>query len=344
MFCSYVMGMSDEILALEKEGFRIQRDGENYMVLIPEEAASRWEAFVTDHLQTGYWNEYLAGDRVVFLFRLSDGIRRYEVFDFHHDEVHALCETLCECSLPSLGDMLWGNWFYKLQMIRASEKRSHEEIYRTETLYEGNTWLKKPVQTVMELLPRLEGRGHLQVLDLGCGVGRNAIAVAKYFDGCEIHCVDLLETAMEKLRENAILHGVEGKLRGTVSSIEDFPILQDTYDLILAVSALEHVKDENAFAEKLGEISAGLKNGGYLCLIINTQVEERDAITGELLPAQFEVNLSTDALNTLLEKQLASFAVCKHTVVPQCYEIPRDTGTSRLKTNVVTYVASKERG
>lgn len=54
MFCSYVMGMSDEILALEKEGFRIQRDGENYTAMFPAEKAYLWEEYVRTHLQVGF--------------------------------------------------------------------------------------------------------------------------------------------------------------------------------------------------------------------------------------------------------------------------------------------------
>ncbi len=341
MFCSYVMGMGDQVLALQGEGFRVERDGENFTVLFPCELAERWEDFATAHLQAGYWNEYLAGDRVVFLFCMEDGIRRYEVFDYQNDEVHALCEQLCECQLPSLREMLLGNWFYRLQTIRESEKRSHEMLYQTETLYSGSSWLKKPVQTVMEILPCLKGRAFVRVLDLGCGVGRNAIAVAQQLDACRVDCVDLLETAIVKLRENAVSFGVAEKICGIVSPIEEYMIKENAYDLVLAVSALEHVGNEGTFVQKLREIAEGLTEGGYVCLIVNTRVEERDSTTGEFLPPQFEVNLPTEKMDELLADHFESFAVQKHTVVLQEYEIPRDGGKTRLSTGVLTYVAQK---
>ena len=340
-FCSYAMGMGEEILALENEGFSIQRDGENYTAVFPAEKASRWEAFVREHLQVGFWNEYLAGDRVVFLFHLAEGFRRYEVFGYQDEEVHTLCEKLCECALPSLREMLEGNWFYRLWMIRDSEKRSHEEVYRKETLYQGNSWLKKPVQTVMDLVPFFREHSDFRGLDLGCGVGRNAIAIAQAVPG-KIDCVDLLETAIEGLLQNGRTYGVEDRLRGIVSAIEDFPIQKNTYNLVIAVSALEHIANEKAFESKLKEIAAGLKAGGIFCLIANTQVTEQDVQTGESLVPQFEVNLATEELCEMMERIFDTFAVQKHTVNHQEYEIPRDTGISRLQTNVVTYVIRKE--
>ncbi|MBE5883451.1 MAG: hypothetical protein E7291_03350 [Lachnospiraceae bacterium] len=113
MYYSYVMGTDNSILDLKKQGFVINNDGENYTVSFPDDKASVWEAFITKHLEIGYWNEYLAGDKVVFLFHLEDGIKRFEVYDFENAEVHALCERLCECKIDSLKSMLCENHYYK---------------------------------------------------------------------------------------------------------------------------------------------------------------------------------------------------------------------------------------
>lgn len=79
MFYSYVMGIDRFIHTLEEQNFIIQNDGDNYTVIFPKEKASVWEKFITAHITQGYWNEYLANDRVIFLFHLADGIRRCEV-------------------------------------------------------------------------------------------------------------------------------------------------------------------------------------------------------------------------------------------------------------------------
>lgn len=116
MYYSYVMGIDDSILEFKKQGFVIENDNENYTISFPEDKAMLWEEFIVNKLELGYWNEYLADDKVVFLFHLEEGIKRYEVFDFINDEVLALCEKLCECKMESLEKMLSENWYYKKVM------------------------------------------------------------------------------------------------------------------------------------------------------------------------------------------------------------------------------------
>lgn len=102
MYHSYVMGIGDAIWVLKTEDFEIEKDGSNYMVAFPKEKSAAWESFISKHLELGYWNEYLTEYGVVFLFHLEEGIKRYEVFDFDHNEVLSLCEKLCECKFESL--------------------------------------------------------------------------------------------------------------------------------------------------------------------------------------------------------------------------------------------------
>lgn len=113
MYHSYVMGIDSTIMELQNQGFEIKNDGSNFMVSFPEENSLLWEEFIKRHLEVGYWNEYLADNKVVFLFRLEEGIKRYEVFNFENAEVLALCEKLCECKFDSLWGMLVGNHYYK---------------------------------------------------------------------------------------------------------------------------------------------------------------------------------------------------------------------------------------
>lgn len=110
---SYVMGVDESVLSLAKYGFDVKRDGENYTVTFSKDKASIWEDFVTKTLKREYWNEYFVDGKIVFLFRLRDGIKRYEVKNYENDEVLHLCEQLCECKFTSLKDMLLENWFYR---------------------------------------------------------------------------------------------------------------------------------------------------------------------------------------------------------------------------------------
>lgn len=231
----------------------------------------------------------------------------------------------------------------RIKRIRISERNSHTEIYLNEELYKSDSWLNKPIKTVVDLIPCFKDYKTLNVLDLGCGVGRNCIAVAQVYKNivCNVDCVDLLELAIEKLNENAIIHNVEAPIHGIVQAIEEYKIEKEKYDLIMAISALEHINSRDSFQRKLVEIRNGVRQNGIVCLVINSNVHERDKATKQELDAQFEVNFPTDELEALLQDVFGDWKVMKFTTQEQCYDIPREHGMRELDTNVVTLVASK---
>lgn len=231
----------------------------------------------------------------------------------------------------------------RLKDIRESEKKSHIEIYSNEKLYRTESWLKRPIKTIIELIPLFREYKELCVLDLGCGVGRNCISMAKEYRNkdCHIECVDILDLAIEKLYINAEEYGVSSNIEGIVKAIEDFEVKKNKYDLIIAVSALEHIDTKVSFVKKLEEIRDGIREKGIVCLVINTNVIEKDKKTGESVPAQFEVNFVTEELLVALNDIFEGWAIIKETVQEQQYNIPREFGVSDLRTNVVTYVARK---
>ena len=231
----------------------------------------------------------------------------------------------------------------RVSQIRQAEAESHTQAYTSHSLFSPGSWLAKPVKTVMELLPLFEGYTQLAALDLGSGVGRNSIPVAQHFSGipCRVDCVDILELVIAKLNENARQYGVANSIRGIVSAIDDYEITADSYDLIMAVSALEHIASQTAFEKKLHEIRDGLRHGGVACLIVNSGVVERDKATGQELLPQFEVNLPTSQIQKLLENTFADWQIIKRTIVHQKYDIPREHGIAALETDVVTYVMRK---
>ena len=230
-----------------------------------------------------------------------------------------------------------------MKEIRLAEEKSHTEAYTSHSLFSPGSWLAKPVKTVMELLPLFEGYSQFAALDLGSGVGRNCIPVAQHFSSvrCRVDCVDILELAIAKLNENAQQYGVADCIRGIVSAIDDYEIAADSYDLIMAVSALEHIASQAAFEKKLVQIRDGLRHSGVACLIVNSGVVEHNKATGQELPPQFEVNLPTSQMQDLLENTFAGWQIIKHTIVHQKYDIPRENGMADLETDVITYVVKK---
>ena len=232
----------------------------------------------------------------------------------------------------------------RLKQIRESEKQSHIEMYSNSELYKEGSWLRKPIKTVLDIIPLFNDYSELNVLDLGCGVGRNCIAVAQSFKKIpsEIDCVDILDLAIEKLYENAEELGVVSSINGIVETIENYLVIENKYDLVLAVSALEHIDSEQSFFSKLSEINRGIRKNGIVCLVINSDIKETDKSTGKEIPAQFEVNLQTENLQAVLKEKFSDFEIMKATVSEQQYDIPRGDIISDLKTKVVTFVARKK--
>ena len=109
-----------------------------------------------------------------------------------------------------------------------------------------------------------------------------------------------ISTAINRLEEYAKEYGVDHCINGKVGSIENYKIASNYYDLILALSSLEHVDSEESFIRKLEEIKEGLKNNGVACFVINTNVIEENRNTKQLLEPQFEVNLETDKVRNYL--------------------------------------------
>lgn len=233
---------------------------------------------------------------------------------------------------------------FDINQIRENEEHAHITMYKGSGLYQPGSWLAKPVKTVLNLLSIFRSYSDLRVLDLGCGVGRNCIAIAKYFQNipCTIDCVDILDLAIEELEKNAELHGVSQSIHGIMKPIEDFSIPQNEYDWIIAVSALEHVDSEHSFFVKLKEIAAGIREHGMVTLVINSNIQEIRKSDGSIVVPQFEVNMQTNVLQNLLEQVFSGWNIVTYTVRRQSYDIPRANCTTELITDVVTFAARKQ--
>lgn len=233
--------------------------------------------------------------------------------------------------------------YNRLKQIRESERKSHIEMYSNDELYKEGSWLRRPIKTVLDIIPLFEEYEEINVLDLGCGVGRNCICIAQQYHDkiCKIDCVDILDLAIEKLYANAEEYGVRKNMCGIVKPIEDYPIKENNYDLIMAVSSLEHVESKKTFVKKLYEIEKGIRKNGIVCFVLNSNIREFDKETRCEMPAQFEVNLATEELQTILYRVFSNWIKIKSTVQEQMYDIPRETGMCELNTSVVSFVARK---
>jgi 2-polyprenyl-3-methyl-5-hydroxy-6-metoxy-1,4-benzoquinol methylase len=231
----------------------------------------------------------------------------------------------------------------RVEHIRQEEKRYHDSCYDRYSLFEPGSWLHKPVKTVLEQMEHFAAYTHLNVLDLGSGIGRNSIPIAQGLQGRSgrVVCVDLLPSAINKLIDYSRQYGVQSRIDAQLSDIEHYVIEPAAYDYIIAVSTLEHLSSEQALVSKLQEMAAGTNRSGVNCIIIGSNIREVTVETKVELDPMFEINLPTDRMLQLLDTQYAGWDVQMRLVKPLTYEIDRDGASVLLTTDCITYVAKK---
>ncbi|MEC0240378.1 class I SAM-dependent methyltransferase [Paenibacillus dokdonensis] len=230
-----------------------------------------------------------------------------------------------------------------IDQIRTEEKKYHDFCYENYKLFESGSWLYKPVKTVIDLLSQFENYDCLDVFDLGSGIGRNSIPIAKSMQNKtgRVVCVDLLESAILKLLDYSKEYEVQHLIEAELSKIENFPIQSNEYDLIIAVSSLEHVSSEGALERIMSEMISGTKRDGVNCIIIGSNMREITMETNMELIPMFEVNIPTDRMLNLLDRHYDGWEIQKRLVKPLEYEIVRDGQPVKLTTDCITFVSKK---
>ncbi|PDY37795.1 SAM-dependent methyltransferase [Bacillus wiedmannii] len=231
----------------------------------------------------------------------------------------------------------------RLEFIRKEEKKYHDYCYDNYKLFEEGSWLHKPVQTVIDLIPLFEGKDNPSMLDLGTGVGRNSIPLAQAIkeNGGTVMCVDLLDSALQKLNQYSEEYEVKEVIQTEKADIGNYEIKPNNFDFIVAVSSLEHVQSEEGFGKVVQRMADGTKYNGINCIIVNSEVEEIDMDTNKKLDALMEINIPTEEMMNKLRQIYDGLEVLSIIIKPLEYKIIRNEKSVLLKTNAITYAVRK---
>ncbi len=99
-----------------------------------------------------------------------------------------------------------------------------------------NVLIPRPETEILveEVLKYSKEKPGLKILDIGTGSGNIPIALAKNLDSAEIFSTDISEKAIEIAKENAILNGVDSKIRFLHSDINHISFNTGFFDLIVS--------------------------------------------------------------------------------------------------------------
>ncbi len=117
--------------------------------------------------------------------------------------------------------------------------------------------LRIRLRRVKQLLP---GQAN-HILDAGCGRGVIARTLATRYPGAHVDAVDMDEGAQHTNKLLAEKMGL-GNIEFKVADVTQYQAA-DTYDLIVSVDNLEHVKDDHAVIRRF---HASMKTGGVLVI------------------------------------------------------------------------------
>jgi SAM-dependent methyltransferase len=113
----------------------------------------------------------------------------------------------------------------------------------------------------------LEFMGDLRdkrVLDLGCGVGRRGMQLARHAG--EVIGYDISEVAVERANATATSQGIVN-FRAEINNFSD--VAEESFDVVLCVNMLHHTQDPRAV---LASINKALRKGGQLVILENNPV------------------------------------------------------------------------
>ncbi|GGD62045.1 class I SAM-dependent methyltransferase [Paenibacillus nasutitermitis] len=226
---------------------------------------------------------------------------------------------------------------------RSKEIKYHDKFYAETTLFQSGSWLSRPVKVVLENLTHIE-KNKIQVLDLGCGVGRNSIPIAQQIQAYngKVHCIDLLPSAIKLLNQYAEHYGVTNTIVPQAVDVENFLINKNTFDYIIACSCLEHVSSEAAFQTKLEEMKAGTTDKGINCILMSTEVKEIDVLSGEEQVGLIELNLSTEKAFAYLRDVYTGWQVLIEKSVQQEIQEEKDGRAIIFRSNWITFVVQSK--
>lgn len=139
-------------------------------------------------------------------------------------------------------------------------------------------------------IPLLKERGVKRVLDLGCGVGRHALALA--VAGFEVQAFDGSAEGLAFTREAAGKHGLS--IRTREGMMTDLPYDDASFDYVLAFNVIYH-GDETVVRRTIAEISRVLTAKG---LYQGTMLSKRNGKYGkgvEVAPNTFTIKDPSDS-------------------------------------------------
>ncbi|MBU6450688.1 MAG: class I SAM-dependent methyltransferase [Cyanobacteria bacterium REEB67] len=232
----------------------------------------------------------------------------------------------------------------------------HKLYYSRHQLFEKDSWLAKPDSGLIQLLEksliadyRRAGRNDtLCLLDLGSGVGRNAVPMAMTLQKEELPAkliaVDVLAESIDILTKNCTKYDVAEIIEPVVADNDEFIIEAASYDLIAAISVVEHCAGKVKVLKLLKAIAKGLKPGGFARIEMTTDRNVIDLKTKQAVPTYVETPLSESQVREMFTEAFAECQTISLEVFPYKEVLDKDDRKILWQSKQVSFsVRAKEK-
>ncbi|MBP5177090.1 MAG: class I SAM-dependent methyltransferase [Clostridia bacterium] len=125
------------------------------------------------------------------------------------------------------------------------------------TVEKDNACWLSPSKELYYLAEIWKQKGYKKFLDMGCGMGRNSVFMAK--NGFDVYAFDLSDESVKRTEENAKKSGVSVNV--CVADMLCMPYADGSFDCLFAMYVISHT-DTAGFIKVVGEMERVLKPGG----------------------------------------------------------------------------------
>jgi len=129
-------------------------------------------------------------------------------------------------------------------------------------------------QTKASELPKIiEMKGNEKVLDVGCGLGKMTVGIAKVLENVKVIGIDIwnkmeiMGNSPERAYENARIEGVIDKVEFKYGDVLSIPFTDNSFDIVTAQSVLNNLHSEADKLKALMEINRVLQPKGKFLML-----------------------------------------------------------------------------
>lgn len=132
--------------------------------------------------------------------------------------------------------------------------------------FEDRSYWSVPSEEFIPTAIRWKNSGYATALDLGCGIGRHSLFLAKC--GIRVTAIDLSETGIEAVRTEAANESLD--IEAITGDMHSLPFSDDSFDCLVAFHSIYHTTLEGV-EKVIGEIRRVVRNTGEIYITLNSK-------------------------------------------------------------------------